>query len=62
MPKGALRQLTAIHRTPHPRQGHIYVMGMSGDYTLLYPHFSDGIADADKSIRLIDSPDDIVCP
>ena len=62
IPKGSLRQLTAIHRTPHPRQGHIYIMGMNGNYQVLYPHFSIGVMDADKSFRLIDSPECIVSP
>ena len=62
VPKGVLRHLAAIHRTPHPRQGHIYIMGMNGNYETLYPYFSEGVAETDKSVRLIDSPDSIISP
>ncbi len=62
LPTGALRHITAIHRTPHPRQGHVYVMGLTCKYERLFPHICHGVADADKSFRIIDSPESIVCP
>ena len=30
-PSGILRQFSAIHRTPHPRQGHIFILGINSD-------------------------------
>jgi hypothetical protein len=61
-PEGALRQFSAIHRTPHPRQGHIYILGLNSTYEKLSSHLFDGAVDPDKSVRLVDSTDCIISP
>lgn len=58
-PKGALRQFSAIHRSPHPRQGHIYIMGMNAIYEKLSRHLLEGVADPGKSVILVDSIEQI---
>ena len=61
-PSGALRQFSAIHRTPHARQGHIYIMGLNSTYERLSSLLFDGVMDPDKSVRLVDSIDRIISP
>jgi len=61
-PKGALRQFSAIHRSPHPHQGHIYILGLNPTYERLSSHLFAGVMDPDKSVRLVDSIDCIVSP
>jgi len=61
-PKGALRQFSAIHRSPHPRQGHIYILGLSASYEKLSRHLFDGVVDPGKSVLLVDSIDHIIRP
>ena len=61
-PKEALRHFTALHRTPHPRQGHIYILGMNETCARLADHFCVGSMDPDKSIRVVESVDEIVSP
>ena len=61
-PEGTLRQFSAIHRTPHPRQGHIYIMGLNSSYERLSSYLFDGVVDPDKSVRLVDSIDCIISP
>ena len=58
-PAGALRHFSAIHRTPHPRQGHIYVLGLNQPYQQLASHIFCCQSDADRSVRLVDSIDGI---
>ena len=59
-PEGVMRQFIAIHRTPHPRQGHIYVMGLNPIYERLSKHLFDGVVEASKSVQRVDSIDEIV--
>ncbi len=54
-PTGALRHFSAIHRTPHPRQGHIYVLGLNQPYQQLAPYIFCCQGCADRSVRLVDS-------
>ena len=54
-PQGVLRHFAAIHRTPHPRQGHIYVFGMSAKCKLLSKHLINGVVDPDKSVHIVDT-------
>ena len=61
-PAGALRYLCAIHRTPHPRQGHIYITGLTPPYEKFAPFLLDGAADPAKAARLVDSIDEAVIP
>ena len=61
-PEGTLRYFSAIHRTPHPRQGHVYIMGLNPTYERLAEHLFCGVVDPDKSVRLVDSVDSIVSP
>ena len=62
LPRGALRQISAIHRTPHERQGHVYVIGLNPAYERLALHLFEGTADPDKAVRLVDSVEGIVSP
>jgi hypothetical protein len=59
-PEGVMRQFIAIHRTPHPRQGHIYIMGLNPTYEKLSKHLFDGVADQSKTVKLIDSVDEVL--
>lgn len=61
-PPGVLRHFCAIHRTPHPRQGHVYIAGLNPLYERLAPHLFDGVIDPNKSLRLVDSTRDILAP
>ncbi len=61
-PPGVLRHFCAIHRTPHPRQGHIYVTGATPLYEKIVPHLAAGVADPNKSLRLVDSAQDLLNP
>lgn len=58
-PAGALRHFSAIHRTPHPRQGHLYVLGLNQPYQQLAPYIFGCQDDADRSVRLVDSIDSV---
>lgn len=58
-PKGALRHFSAIHRSPHPRQGHIYILGLNATYEKLSRHLFDGVVDPGKSVLLVDSTERI---
>jgi len=59
-PDGIMRQFIAIHRTPHPRQGHIYLIGMNPTYEKLSKHLFDGVVDQTKSVKLIESVDEVI--
>jgi len=59
-PDGIMRQFIAIHRTPHPRQGHIYIIGMNPIYEKLSKHLFDGVVDQTKTVKLVDSIEEIV--
>lgn len=59
-PEGIMRQFIAIHRTPHPRQGHIYMMGTNPIFQKLSKHLYGGVADQSKSVKIIDSVDEII--
>ena len=59
-PAGTLRHFSAIHRTPHPRQGHIYVLGLNQPYQLLAPHIFCRQDGAEPAVRLVDSIDSII--
>ena len=59
-PKGILRHFSAIHRTPHPRQGHIYVYGMNPEYNKLRDHIVEGVVDPLKAVRFVDSTEIVV--
>jgi hypothetical protein len=61
-PVGALRHFSAIHRTPHPRQGHIYIMGLSPSFEKLSAHLFNGVVNPDKSVRVVDSIDCLLSP
>ena len=54
-PAGALRHFSAIHRTPHPRQGPLYVMGLTPPYQQLAPYIFCRQDGADHSVRMVDS-------
>jgi len=58
-PEGIMRQFIAIHRTPHPRQGHIYILGMNPTYQKLEKHLFAGVAEQSKTVIVIDSVDEI---
>lgn len=59
-PDGIMRQFIAIHRTPHPRQGHIYIIGLNSPYQKLSKHLFDGVVDPSKSVELIESLDEVI--
>ncbi len=59
-PAGVLRQFIAIHRTPHPRQGHVFVFGLNPSYEKLSQHLFDGAVDESKQVRLVDSLDEAI--
>ena len=59
-PKGVLRHFLAIHRTPHPRQGHIIVVGMNPVYEKLSIHLFDGAVESDKTVKFAESLDEAV--
>lgn len=61
-PMGALRHFSALHRTPHQRQGHIYILGLSASFERLSSHLFRGVVDPGKSVRLVESIDSIVRP
>ncbi|MCY4538554.1 MAG: hypothetical protein OXE52_10035 [Chloroflexi bacterium] len=54
-PKGILRHFSAIHRTPHPRQGHVYVYGVNPEYMKLRDHIVEGVVDPAKAVKFVDS-------
>ncbi len=58
-PAGALRHFSAIHRTPHPRQGNVYVLGLNQLYQQLAPFVFCRQDDADRCVLLIDSLDGV---
>lgn len=60
VPNGALRHLAAIHRTPHPRQGPLYIVGLNPEYKKLSPfvfHCESGSGQG--RVILVDSMDSI---
>lgn len=59
-PRGMLRQFIAIHRTPHPRQGHIHILGRHPLLERLGKHIVEGVVDPGKSVIFVDSEDDMV--
>lgn len=59
-PQGVLRQFIAIHRTPHPRQSHVFVFGLNPMYEKLSQHLFDGAVDESKQVRLVESMDEAV--
>ncbi len=59
VPHGALRHLTAIHRTPHPRQGCVYVLGLNAEYQKISPFVFCCAACGEQHIRLVDSIESI---
>ncbi len=59
-PAGALRHFSAIHRTPHPRQGHLYVLGLNQPYQQLAPYIFCRQGGADCPVSLVDSIDSVV--
>ncbi len=59
-PEHFMRAFIAIHRTPHPRQGHIYVMGLNPIYVKLSKHLFDGVVDQTKTVKVIDSIEEVV--
>ena len=54
-PKGILRHFSAIHRAPHPRQGHIYFCGVNPEYMKLRDHMIEGVVDPLKTVKFVDS-------
>ena len=62
VPAGALRHLTAIQRTPHPRQGHLYVLGLNPNYEKLSSFVFCGEGKGERKVRLVDSIDRILDP
>ena len=58
-PSGILTHFAAIHRTSHPRQGHIYILGISGDMARLKDQLPLGAPDPDKAVLFINSITDI---
>lgn len=54
-PKGILRHFSAIHRTPHPRQGHILMYGVNPEYLKLRDQIIDGVVDPEKAVKFVDS-------
>lgn len=58
-PNGILRQFSAIHRTPHPRQGHIFILGINSTYGRLGDHLLAGVVDEAKSVRFVESEAEI---
>lgn len=59
-PQGIMRHFIAIHRTPHPRQGHIHVLGRNAALERLGMRIVEGVVDPSRSVIYIDSDDDIV--
>lgn len=59
-PKHVLRHFLAIHRTPHPRQGHIIVVGMNPTYKKLSIHLFDGVVESEKTVKFADTLEDAV--
>ena len=60
MPIGTLRHFSAIHRTPHPRQGHVYIYGMNPEFMKLSSHLVEGVVDPEKTVQFVDSTDNLV--
>lgn len=59
VPAGSLRYFAAIHRTPHPRQGPLYVLGLNQTYKTLAPYIFCGQDGSDNSVRLVDSVENL---
>lgn len=59
MPAGALRHFSAIHRTPHPRQGILYVLGLNPSYQKLAPYIFCRQGRAERTVQLVDSIESI---
>ncbi len=62
VPAGALRHLTAIQRTPHPRQGHLFVLGLNPAYEILSPFVFCREEKGERQVCLVDSIDSILDP
>ena len=60
VPAGALRHFAAIHRTAHPRQGNLYILGLNPSYEKLSPYIFRSEAGSETSVRLLDSAEDLV--
>ena len=60
VPQGILRQFVALHRTPHPQQGHIHILGRNAALARLGNHILEGVVDPGKSVIFVESEDDIV--
>ena len=60
VPDGALRHLTAIHRSPHPRQGRLYVLGLNPEYEKLSPFVFCWEAAGEGNVQLIDSIESVL--
>jgi hypothetical protein len=56
-PQGILRQFIAIHRTPHPRQGYLIVVGLNSVFQKLSKHLIDGTTSPEKKMYLVSSID-----
>ena len=54
VPNGALRHLAAIHRTPHPRQGPLYVTGLNPEYKKLSPFVFCCETVGERTVHLVD--------
>lgn len=59
-PEGILHHFIAIHRTPHPRQGHIIVFGLNPLYQKLSKHLFDGAITQTKQVKFVSSFDEAV--
>ena len=59
-PPGILRHFVALHRTPHPRQGHIYILGRNPALERLGKHIVEAVIDPERSMIFVDSKDEIV--
>lgn len=54
-PTGILHHFIAIHRTAHPRQGSIIVVGFNPIYLKLGQHLFDGAVDPNQPVKRVSS-------
>ena len=60
VPKGALRHLAALQRTPHSRQDTLYVCGLNPEYEKIAPFVFCCEDSGAKRVVLVDSIDSIL--
>lgn len=59
VPEGTLHHFRAIQRTPHPRQGELYVTGLNPAYQKLAPYVFAADGHTKKKVCIVESRDEL---